>query len=68
MHAMWKPRKYKYVYVFVCLYILTITMPHCIATYWAFGDALLTHGNAFAVFPVSGARTVGLVFMITHQV
>ncbi|CAM6091757.1 unnamed protein product [Calypogeia fissa] len=67
MHAMWSPRKYKYVYIFTCLYVLTITMPHCVATYWAFGDVLLTHANAFSVFPPSTARTVGLVFMITHQ-
>ncbi|CAM6085899.1 unnamed protein product [Calypogeia fissa] len=67
MHAMWKPRKYKYVYVINCLYILSITIPHCITMYWAFGDLLLTRNNAFAVLPPSNARSTAIVFMIVHQ-
>ncbi|KAJ7526716.1 hypothetical protein O6H91_16G019600 [Diphasiastrum complanatum] len=67
MHAMWKPVKYKYVYVLNCLYVLTITMPHSVAVYWAYGDELLQHSNAFAVLPKSAFRNIGLVFMIVHQ-
>lgn len=67
MHAMWKPRSYKYVYVATVLFVLTITLPHSLAVYWAFGDELLTHSNAFAVFPKSVPRDIGLVFMIIHQ-
>lgn len=67
MHAMWKPRNYKYVYVATVLFVLTITVPHCLAVYWAFGDELLTKSNAFAVFPPSTFRRIGLVFMIVHQ-
>lgn len=67
MHAMWKPRSYKYVYVAAVLYVLTITLPHSLTVYWAFGDKLLTHSNAFSIFPKSIARDIGLVFMIIHQ-
>lgn len=66
MHAMWKPHQYKYVYVLTCAYVLTITMPHSIAMYWAFGDELLTKSNAFAVLPKSAARDTGLIFMLIH--
>ncbi|CAM6085736.1 unnamed protein product [Calypogeia fissa] len=67
MHAMWTPRKYKYVYVLNCLFVLSITMPHCIALYFNYGDILLTHSNAFAVLPPSSARGTAIVFMILHQ-
>lgn len=67
MHAMWKPRNYKFVYLATVLFVLTITLPHCVATYWAFGDELLTRSNAFAVFPPSIFRDIGLIFMIVHQ-
>ena len=68
MHAMWRPRTYKYVYVVVVMYVLTITLPHSVAVYWAFGDVLLTHSNAFSVFQKSLPRDIGLTFMIIHQV
>lgn len=67
MHAMWRPRKYKYVYVLTSLYVLSITVPHCVALYWAFGDILFTHSNALGVLPPSTARSIAIVFMITHQ-
>ncbi|KAJ0582374.1 putative amino acid transporter, transmembrane domain-containing protein [Helianthus annuus] len=41
MHAMWKPRKFKYIYLFATLYVFTLTLPSTAAMYWAFGDQLL---------------------------
>lgn len=67
MHAMWTPKSYKYVYLATVGYVMTITMPHCIILYWAFGDELLTHSNAFSVLPASTFRSIGLGFMIAHQ-
>ncbi len=68
MHAMWKPAKYKYVYLACCFYVLSITIPHSVAVYWAFGDELLHQNNAFGVLPSSNARSTGIIFMIIHQV
>lgn len=68
MHAMWKPAKYKYVYVACSLYVLFITIPHSYALYWAYGDKLLTHNNALGLLPTSNARDTALIFMIIHQV
>ncbi len=68
MHAMWRPVRYKYVYVFTCLYVWSITIPHCLAMYWAFGDVLLKRNNAFAVLPSSNVRSAAIVMMIIHQV
>ncbi|KAH8940573.1 hypothetical protein BDL97_15G096000 [Sphagnum fallax] len=67
MHAMWKPAKYKYVYLACCFYVLSITIPHSVAVYWAFGDELLHQNNAFGVLPSSNARSTGIIFMIIHQ-
>ncbi|CAK9224979.1 unnamed protein product [Sphagnum jensenii] len=67
MHAMWRPVRYKYVYVFTCLYVWSITIPHCLAVYWAFGDELLKKNNAFAVVPSSNFRSAAIVMMIVHQ-
>eukprot|EP01018_Ginkgo_biloba_P029518 Gb_22661 [translate_table: standard] len=67
MHAMWEPRKYKYVYLLTVGYVITITLPHSVILYWAFGDELLTHSNAFSVLPSSTFRSIGLGFMIIHQ-
>jgi auxin influx carrier (AUX1 LAX family) len=68
MHAMWKPVKFKYVYVFATLYVFTLTIPSAIAVYWAFGDLLLTNANALALLPRSGARDLAVVLMLIHQV
>lgn len=67
MHAMWTPRAYKYVYLATVGYVMTISMPHCVILYWAFGDELLTHSNALSVLPASTFRSMGLGFMIAHQ-
>jgi auxin influx carrier (AUX1 LAX family) len=67
MHAMWKPAKYKYVYIACCFYVFSITIPHSLAVYWAFGDELLHKNNAFAVLPSSNARSTAIIFMIMHQ-
>ncbi|CAM6025434.1 unnamed protein product [Sphagnum balticum] len=67
MHAMWKPVKFKYVYVFATLYVFTLTIPSAIAVYWAFGDLLLEHSNALSLLPRSGARDLAVVLMLIHQ-
>lgn len=67
MHAMWKPVKYKYVYVACSFYVLFITIPHSYALYWAYGDKLLTHNNALGLLPSSNGRDTALIFMILHQ-
>jgi len=68
MHAMWKPVKFKYVYVFAALYVFTLTIPSAIAVYWAFGDLLLTNANALALLPRSGPRDLAVVLMLIHQI
>ncbi|KAL3581639.1 hypothetical protein D5086_015971 [Populus alba] len=48
---MWKPKKFKCIYLLATLYVFTLTLPSAAATYWAFGDQLLTHSNAFSLLP-----------------
>lgn len=68
MHAMWKPQKFKYIYLFATLYVFTLTLPSATAVYWAFGDQLLDHSNAFSLLPRSGWRDAAVVLMLIHQV
>ncbi|KAM7252900.1 hypothetical protein ACFE04_025518 [Oxalis oulophora] len=37
------------------------------AVYWAFGDLLLTHSNAFSLLPRTGFRDTAIVLMLIHQ-
>ncbi|RAL39271.1 hypothetical protein DM860_002804 [Cuscuta australis] len=67
MHAMWKPRKFKCIYLYATLYVFTLTIPSATAVYWAFGDQLLDHSNAFALLPKSGWRDTAVVLMLIHQ-
>uniref|UniRef100_A0A6N2LR67 Amino acid transporter transmembrane domain-containing protein n=1 Tax=Salix viminalis TaxID=40686 RepID=A0A6N2LR67_SALVM len=67
MHAMWKPKKFKYIYLFATLYVLTLTLPSASATYWAFGDQLLTHSNALSLLPRTPWRDAAVVLMLIHQ-
>ncbi|PUZ43857.1 hypothetical protein GQ55_8G040500 [Panicum hallii var. hallii] len=67
MHAMWKPQKFKLIYLVATLYVLTLTLPSASAVYWAFGDALLDHSNAFSLLPRSGFRDAAVVLMLVHQ-
>lgn len=67
MHAMWKPRKFKIIYLYATIYVWTLTIPSAIAVYWAFGDQLLDHANAFALLPKSRARDLAVVLMLIHQ-
>ncbi|RDY10204.1 Auxin transporter-like protein 4, partial [Mucuna pruriens] len=41
MHAMWKPQKFKYIYLLATLYVYTLTIPSAVAVYWAFRYLLL---------------------------
>lgn len=68
MHAMWKPVRYKYVYLACTIYVLFITIPHSYALYWSYGDELLHENNALGLLPDSMARDTALIFMIIHQV
>jgi len=68
MHAMWKPQKFKLVYLVATLYVLTLTLPSAAAVYWAFGDMLLNHSNAFALLPRTGFRDIAVILMLIHQV
>ncbi|KAG6728736.1 hypothetical protein I3842_02G188300 [Carya illinoinensis] len=67
MHAMWKPQKFKYIYLLATLYVFTLTLPSAIAMYWAYGDKLLTHANAFALLPRNGWRDAAVILMLIHQ-
>lgn len=67
MHAMYRPVKFKYVYLFATLYIFTLTIPSSMAVYWAFGDSLLVNANALALLPKSAARDVAVLLMLIHQ-
>lgn len=68
MHAMWKPQKFKYIYLIATLYVFTLTIPSASAVYWAFGDELLNHSNAFAMLPKTGFRDAAVILMLIHQV
>jgi auxin influx carrier (AUX1 LAX family) len=68
MHAMWKPQKFKAIYLLATLYVLTLTLPSAAAVYWAFGDMLLNHSNAFALLPKSPFRDMAVILMLIHQV
>jgi auxin influx carrier (AUX1 LAX family) len=68
MHAMYKPAKFKYVYLFATLYVFTVTIPSATAVYWAFGDQLLKNANALALLPRTGWRDIAVILMLIHQV
>ena len=68
MHAMWKPQKFKYIYLMATLYVFTLTIPSAAAVYWAFGDALLDHANAFSLMPKNAWRDAAVILMLIHQV
>ncbi|XP_058756925.1 auxin transporter-like protein 3 [Vicia villosa] len=67
MHAMWKPQKFKMIYLIATLYVMTLTLPSAAAVYWAFGDELLTHSNALSLLPRNGFRDSAVVLMLIHQ-
>lgn len=67
MHAMWKPQKFKYIYLYATLYVFTLTIPSAAAMYWAFGDQLLDHANAFSLLPETGFRDTAVILMLIHQ-
>ncbi|TMW95346.1 hypothetical protein EJD97_009029 [Solanum chilense] len=67
MHAMWKPQKFKYIYLIATLYVFTLTLPSASAVYWAFGDQLLNHSNAFSLLPKNGWRDAAVILMLIHQ-
>lgn len=68
MHAMWKPQKFKMIYLIATLYVLTLTLPSASAVYWAFGDLLLDHSNALSLLPRTVFRDIAVILMLIHQV
>eukprot|EP00252_Welwitschia_mirabilis_P002855 TRINITY_DN12873_c0_g1_i1.p1 TRINITY_DN12873_c0_g1~~TRINITY_DN12873_c0_g1_i1.p1 ORF type:complete len:231 (-),score=1.94 TRINITY_DN12873_c0_g1_i1:175-867(-) len=67
MHAMWKPKKFKAIYLLATLFVLTLTLPSAISVYWAFGDLLLDHSNALSLLPRSAFRDLAVILMLIHQ-
>ncbi|XP_022893678.1 auxin transporter-like protein 2 [Olea europaea var. sylvestris] len=67
MHAMWKPQKFKHIYLLATLYVFTLTLPSASAVYWAFGDQLLDHSNAFSLLPKTAWRDAAVILMLIHQ-
>lgn len=65
---MWKPRKFKSIYLMATLYVFTLTLPSASAVYWAFGDQLLNHSNAFSLLPKTRFRDAAVILMLIHQV
>lgn len=57
-----------YIYLMATLYVFTLTIPSAISVYWAFGDQLLTHANAFSLLPNSPWRDAAVILMLIHQV
>jgi auxin influx carrier (AUX1 LAX family) len=47
--------------------VFTLTLPSAAAMYWAFGDQLLTHSNAFSLLPRTGWRDAAVILMLIHQ-
>ncbi|KAI4965983.1 hypothetical protein ZWY2020_047270 [Hordeum vulgare] len=65
---MWKPRKFKYIYLVATLYVFTLTLPSAATMYWAFGDALLCCTQRLvALLPKSGWRDTAVILMLIHQ-
>ncbi|KAL9259145.1 Auxin transporter protein 1-like protein [Drosera capensis] len=67
MHAMWKPQKFKHIYLLATLYVFTLTIPSAASVYWAFGDQLLNHANAFSLLPRTCFRDAAVILMLIHQ-
>ena len=64
---MWRPQKFKAIYLMATLYVLTLTLPSAASVYWAFGDQLLTHSHALALLPRTPFRDAAVVLMLIHQ-
>lgn len=64
---MWKPQKFKYIYLIATVYVFTLTLPSAAAMYWAYGDQLLNHSNAFSLLPKNGFRDTAVILMLIHQ-
>ncbi|XP_074289550.1 auxin transporter-like protein 4 [Silene latifolia] len=67
MHAMWKPHRFKGIYLLSTLYVFTLTIPSSAVVYWAFGDKLLDHSNAFSLLPKTGFRDCAVILILIHQ-
>ena len=67
MHAMWKPAKFKYIYLLATLYVFTLTLPSASAMYWAYGDELLTHANAFALLQRTAEHRAVSVRLVAQE-
>ena len=68
MAAMWKPKKFGWIYPLSVLYVFTLTIPNSTSLYWAYGTGLLKNNNALAILDPGPARTAAIILMVIHQV
>jgi auxin influx carrier (AUX1 LAX family) len=61
------PATYDESYFWSYIYVFTLTMPNAVAAYYAYSQEAGYNTNAFALFPQSNARDVGIIMMSLHQ-
>ena len=68
LDSQFRPSKFPKTFTFALIYVTsTLTLPNAIFTYLAYPEESLEYGNAFAIFPNSPAKSVGIVLMVAHQ-
>mmetsp|Transcript_14431 Transcript_14431/g.31281 ORF Transcript_14431/g.31281 Transcript_14431/m.31281 type:complete len:481 (+) Transcript_14431:110-1552(+) len=61
------PATYDKSYFWSYIYVFTLTMPNAVAVYHTYGQEARYNANAFALFPRSTARDIGIIMMSFHQ-
>jgi hypothetical protein len=68
LDTQFRPSLFPRTFTFALIYVTsTLTLPNAIFTYLAYPEESLKFGNAFAIFPASPAKSVGIVLMVAHQ-
>eukprot|EP00775_Hariotina_reticulata_P005826 gene5826-6067_t len=68
LDSQFRPSKFPKAFTYALLYVTsTLTLPNAIFTFLAFPEEATKYGNAFAIFPSSPAKYVGIVLMVAHQ-
>lgn len=67
LDSTYEPGKFVKVFAGAFPYILTLTLPNSVLTYWAFPEKTIFYGNAFGIYPKTGWRTASIILMIGHQ-
>ncbi|KAI8476179.1 MAG: transmembrane amino acid transporter protein-domain-containing protein [Monoraphidium minutum] len=66
--SQFRPSKFSSTFSSALAYVtLTLTLPSASLTFLAFPGEAAARGNAFAIFPASPAKSVGIVLMVCHQ-